>query len=885
MAYNFTDIEKKWQNFWEANKSFKTSNDTSKEKFYVLDMFPYPSGAGLHIGHPEGYTATDIIKRYKLMNGFNVLHPMGFDAFGLPTERYSMQTGIHPEVATQKNIENFSRQLKMIGLAYDWDRVINTTDPSYYKWTQYMFLLIYNSWYDENLQKARPISELPIPSELTGDIEIEKYKDQHRLAFIANTPVNWCEELGTVLANEEVDEWKEKGYTVEQKPMRQWMLKITKYAQRLLDDLNLVDWPQSTMEMQKHWIGRSEGAEIDFAIEGLSEKIRVFTTRPDTIFGASYMVIAPEHQLVEKIVTSDRKDRVEKYKKLAAEKSDLERSELNKNKTGVFSGAYAINPLNDEKIPILIADYVLVGYGTGAIMAVPGHDERDFEFAKNHELKITQVVSPIDKSQINVQMAPFTEKGIAVNSASDKLSINGLETDEAKSKVIEFVEKNNIGKRKINFRLRDWLFSRQRYWGEPIPIIFFPDGTRRSLDLDELPLVLPEVDNFRPAGTGESPLANVASWVNYQDPKTGKMGKIETNTMPQWSGSCWYYLRYISPDNNENFVNPELEKYWMGEKGVDLYVGGAEHAVLHLLYARFWHKVLYDYNLVSTKEPFYKLFHQGLIMGLSYRNKNNVLIPNDQVEEKDGKFYNKANGEELEEIVAKMSKSLKNVVNPDDVIRDYGADALRLYEMFLGPLEQSKPWNTNGIEGVKRFLDRIWRIFTKEENDNYILNPEIQDTECTDEQNYILHNTIKKVGEDIENLSFNTAISQLMIFVNEFYNQSPKPKIAMENFLLCLSPFAPHIAEELWQMLGKSNSISLERFPKYDEDKTKKQNIELVVQVLSKIRAKIPVKAGISQDEALEIAKQNPNITKLVEGKEIKKVIFVPNKLINIIVA
>jgi leucyl-tRNA synthetase len=661
-------------------------------------------------------------------------------------------------------------------------------------------------------------------------------------------------------------------------------LKITKYAERLLKDLELVDWPQSTMEMQKHWIGRSEGAEVDFEVDGHNESIRVFTTRPDTIFGATYMVLAPEHHLVNQITTANHKDRVEKYQKLTSFKSEVERSELSKDKSGVFTGAYAINPLNDEKIPILIADYVLAGYGTGAIMAVPGHDERDHEFAKSLELKILQVVAPKDNSEIDVQKEAFSEYGIAVNSSSNKLDINGLNTVDAKNIVIEFLEENKIGERKINFRLRDWLFSRQRYWGEPIPIIYFEDGTKRAMDLDELPLKLPEVSNFQPAGTGESPLANVDWWINYTDPKTGKKGKIETNTMPQWSGSCWYYLRYIDPNNDEIFVDKELEKYWMGENGVDLYVGGAEHAVLHLLYARFWHKVLYDFGLVSTKEPFHKLFHQGLIMGLSYRNKNNVLIPNDKVEEKDGKFYNKENGEELEEIVAKMSKSLKNVVNPDDVIRDYGADSLRLYEMFLGPLEQSKPWNTNGIEGVKRFLDRTWRIFTKESGDNFVLNPEIQEVECSDDQNFVLHNTIKKVSEDIENLSFNTAISQMMIFVNEFYNANPKPKEAMEKFLICLSPFAPHIAEELWQMLGNKDTITKEKFPTYDEAKTKKQNIELVVQVLSKIRAKINVKAGISQEDALEIAKNDPLILKQIEGKEIKKVIFVPNKLINLIV-
>lgn len=876
MSYPFSEIESKWQGYWDEHQTFKTSDDTSKEKYYILDMFPYPSGAGLHIGHPEGYTATDILGRYKKMKGFNVLHPMGFDAFGLPTERYSMQTGIHPAIATEKNIENFTKQLKMLGFGYDWDRVINTTDPKYFKWTQWMFLLIYNSWYDKEQQKARHIDELPIPE----GVDTEAYKDEHRLAYIANKPVNWCEELGTVLANEEVDEWKEKGYTVERRPMRQWMLKITEYAERLLADLDDVDWPNSTMDMQKHWIGRSEGAEIDFGVDGHEEKVRVFTTRPDTIFGSTYMVLAPEHELVDKITTDQQRDKVNKYKEEVSFKSDVERQE-SKEKTGVFTGAYAINPANSAKIPILIADYVLAGYGTGAIMAVPGHDERDHEFAKMLDMKIVQVVGPKDGSEINIQEAAYTEAGIAMNSENCDVSIDGKETAVAKSEIINWLEKTGIGKGKIQFRLRDWLFSRQRYWGEPMPIIFFDDGTKRALDPDELPLELPEVKEYKPAGTGESPLATVDSWVNYTDPKTGKKGKIETNTMPQWSGSCWYYLRYTDPNNDQIFADKEKESYWMGEKGVDLYVGGAEHAVLHLLYARFWHKVLYDFGYVSSKEPFHKLFHQGLIMGLSYRNKNNVLIPNDEVEEKDGKFFNKNNGDELEEIVAKMSKSLKNVVNPDDVVKEFGADSLRLFEMFLGPLEQSKPWNPKGIEGVKRFLDRTWRMFCGEHGND--ISEDIQDVEASDDQNFVLHNTIKKVGEDIENLSFNTAISQMMIFVNEFYNAKPKPKEAMEKFLLCLAPFAPHIAEELWQKLGHSSSIALESFPEYEEAKTQKQSIEFVVQVTSKIRARIPMKPGISQDEALEVAKADENVQKHIEGKTIRKVIFVPDKLINII--
>jgi leucyl-tRNA synthetase len=877
MSYNFTEIEQKWQKYWEENKTFSTPDDFSKPKYYILDMFPYPSGAGLHIGHPEGYTATDILGRYKKMKGFNVLHPMGFDAFGLPTERYSMQTGIHPRIATEKNIENFTKQLKSLGFGYDWDRVINTTDPNYFKWTQWMFLLIYNSWYDAEQDKARHIDELPIPDNCE---DTEKYKDEHRLAYIANIPVNWCEELGTVLANEEVDEWKSKGYKVERKPMRQWMLKITKYADRLLDDLNLVDWPNSTLDMQKHWIGKSEGAEIDFAVDGFDDKIRVFTTRPDTIFGATYMVLAPEHELVDRITSDEQRSKVERYKEQAALKSDLERGELNKNKTGVFTGCYAINPANNKLIPILIADYVLSGYGTGAIMAVPGHDERDHEFAKALDMKILQVVKPEDGSDWDIQEKAYTEIGLATNSSNSQVNLDNLPTPRAKEKAIEWLENSGIGTKKVQFRLRDWLFSRQRYWGEPIPIIFFEDGTKRAMDLDELPLNLPDVPDFQPAGTGESPLAKVDSWINYTDPKTGKKGKIETNTMPQWSGSCWYYLRYIDPENDEIFADKDKENYWMGENGIDLYVGGAEHAVLHLLYARFWHKVLYDYGHVSTKEPFHKLFHQGLIMGLSYKNKDNVLIPNDKVEAKDGKFFNTENGEELEEIVAKMSKSLKNVVNPDDIVAEYGADSLRLYEMFLGPLEQSKPWDTQGITGVKKFLDRSWRMIVSEDG---TINPEIVNAEPNDEQNFVLHNTIKKVGEDIENLSFNTAISQMMIFVNEFYNEKEKPREAMEKFVLCLAPFAPHIAEELWKKLGGSTSIVNIPFPEYDETKTKKQKIEFVVQVLSKIRARIEVAPDLPQEKVEDLAKLDERVQKHLEGKTIRKVIFVKNKLINFI--
>jgi leucyl-tRNA synthetase len=809
-------------------------------------MFPYPSGAGLHIGHPEGYTATDIIARYKKMQGYNVLHPMGFDAFGLPTERYSMQTGVHPAVATAKNVKTFTRQLNLLGFGYDWERQINTTDPSYYKWTQWMFLLMYNSWYDHDKQTAKDISELPIPDDITSVKQKQEYIDSKRLAYISMQPVNWCEELGTVLANEEVDEWRGKGYEVERKPMRQWMLKITEYADRLLDDLGLVDWPSSTMEMQRHWIGKSKGAEIDFNISNTDEKVNVFTTRPDTIFGVTYMVLSPEHPLVKEITTAAQKDKVAKYVKDSSLKTDLERSELSKEKTGVFTGAYAVNPANNKEIPILISDYVLMGYGTGAIMAVPAHDERDYEFAKQFGIEITPVVQP-NKIEHDFDKEAYSESGVAINSSSEIVSIDGLKTKEAKKKIIHWLEENNLGTIKTQFRLRDWLFSRQRYWGEPIPIILFEDGTKRAFGLDELPLELPEVEEYKPAGTGESPLATVDSWVNYKDPVTGKTGKIETNTMPQWSGSCWYYLRYIDPNNDDIFADKEKQEYWMGQEGVDLYVGGAEHAVLHLLYARFWHKVLYDYGYVTSKEPFKKLFHQGLIMGADGR---------------------------------KMSKSIGNVINPDDIVAEYGADSLRMFEMFLGPLEQSVPWSETGIEGIYRFLNKVWRLVIDENGD---INSNITDVSVGEDFDFVHHETIKKVGEDIEELKFNTAISQMMILVNELYKLDEIPKDAITNFIKILSPFAPHFCEEIWQRLGNSDSIVLAEWPKYDESKLQKSSVEVVVQVLSKIRAKINVPTGLSQDELVDLAKDEPNVQKHLEGKQIRKVIHVPDKLINLI--
>ena len=847
-SYSFSKIEPKWQKYWEINNTYKVEEEQGKKKYFVLDMFPYPSGAGLHIGHPEGYTASDIVARYKRMIGYNVLHPMGFDAFGLPTERYCMMKGIHPNDATCYNIDNFTKQLKMLGLGYDWSRVINTTDPHYYKWTQWMFLMIYNSWFDEKQQKAKHIDKLPIPEDITEPREIEDYKDQHRLAYIDMIPVNWCEKLGTVLANEECDEWREKGYEVEKRPMRQWMIRITKYAKRLLEDLELVDWPTSTMDMQKHWIGKSNGAEVLFPIKGTNKKVTVFTTRPDTIFGATYMVLAPELEIVNEITTDKYKDAIEEYKHEASLKSDLERTELAKEKTGVFTGAYAINPATGQDIPIWIADYVMVHYGTGAIMAVPGHDERDHEFATKFGLEIKKVVEPSNGSDWDIVSAAFVDKGKAVYSENNDLSINGLKTKDAIRKTISWLMDNSIGKAKTQYKLHDWLFSRQRYWGEPIPIMFFDDGSKRCLELDELPLELPEIKEFKPTGTTESPLSLIKDWVDFTDKKTGKHAAFETNTMPQWAGSCWYYLRYIDPHNEDIFCDSEKEKYWMQPGGVDLYVGGAEHAVLHLLYARFWHKVLYDYGYVSTKEPFKKLFHQGLILG------------------EDGK---------------KMSKSMGNVINPEVVVEKYGADSLRIFEMFIGPLQDAKPWSDAGIEGVNRFLNRVWRLMIDDEGK---LSKNVQDVQLTKEQEYHLHSTIKKIAEDIENLHFNTSVSQMMIFVNEFNKQKIRPKEAMEKFVLLLSPFAPHIAEELWQKLGHDESVVLQKYPDFDEKKTKKQEIEFVFQVSSKIRGKLQVTPNLSQEEITELAMKDEKVQKWIEGKAIRKVIFVPNKLINFIV-
>lgn len=807
MVYNHRVIEKKWQKYWDENKTFKTLDDHTKEKFYALDMFPYPSGAGLHVGHPEGYTATDILSRYKRANGYNVLHPMGWDAFGLPAEQYALDTGNDPRDFTKTNIDTFRRQIKELGFSYDWDREVNTTDPNYYKWTQWIFKKLY----------------------------------ERGLAYVDEVPVNWCPALGTVLSNEEVIDGKSErgGHPVERRPMRQWVLKITDYAEKLLADLDILDWPESLKAMQRNWIGKSVGAEIDFKIEGTDKVFTVFTTRADTVFGVSYCVLAPEHKLVEEIVTEGQRAAVEEYLDIVKRKSDLERTDLNKDKTGVFTGAYAINPVNGEKVELWIADYVLASYGTGAVMAVPAHDERDYEFATKFNLPIKAVIE--DNGEVVV---PFYGDGKHINSDF----INGLNNEEAIAKVIEFLEENKVGRSKVTYKLRDWLFSRQRYWGEPIPIIHWEDGTMTTVPDSELPLLLPETDNIKPSGTGESPLANIEEWLNVVDPETGKKGKRETNTMPQWAGSCWYYLRYIDPHNDEMFADPEKLKYWLP---VDVYIGGAEHAVLHLLYARFWHKVLYDLGLVPTREPFQKLFNQGMILA----------------EGKDGR-------------PEKMSKSKGNVVNPDDIIVSHGADTLRVYEMFMGPLDASIAWSENGLDGSRRFLDRVYRLFVDEETGK--VNDKVQDKDNAElEVSY--NYTVKKVSEDIEILGFNTAISQLMVFVNDCYKAEYIPRKYALGFIQLLAPFAPHLAEEMWEIYGNTESISYVPWPTFDESKLVSDTVEIVVQLMGKVKAKLDVKKDLTPAELEQIVLANEEVKELIEGKQVMKVIVVPGRLVNIV--
>jgi leucyl-tRNA synthetase len=804
MYYNHKTIEKKWQHFWDENKTFQTKEEYDKKKFYALDMFPYPSGAGLHVGHPEGYTATDILSRMKRMQGYNVLHPMGWDAFGLPAEQYALDTGNDPAEFTEQNINTFRRQIKDLGFSYDWDREVNTTDPSYYKWTQWIFIQLYKKG----------------------------------LAYVDEVPVNWCEALGTVLANEEVIDGKSErgGHPVVRKPMKQWMLKITAYADRLLEDLEELDWPESLKDMQRNWIGRSEGAEVHFDVDGHSSKITVFTTRPDTLFGATYLVLAPENKLVKEIVTDEQLEAVTAYQRQVETKSDLERTELAKEKSGVFTGAYAIHPVTGAKLPIWIADYVLASYGTGAIMAVPAHDERDHEFAVKFELPIAEVVAGG-----NVSEAAYTGDGEHVNSDF----LNGMQKEEAIAKMNAWLVENGKGEKKITYRLRDWLFSRQRYWGEPIPIIHWEDGTMTTVSEEELPLLLPVVKEIRPSGTGESPLANVEDWVNVVDPVTGKKGRRETNTMPQWAGSCWYYLRYIDPKNEEQLASPEKLEHWLP---VDIYIGGAEHAVLHLLYARFWHKVLYDLGVVPTKEPFQRLFNQGMILG-----ENNE----------------------------KMSKSKGNVVNPDEIVVSHGADTLRLYEMFMGPLDASIAWSTTGLDGARRFLDRVWRLLGSEDGES--LNPALQDTKGTEAFNRLYHLTVKKVTEDFEGLRFNTAISQLMVFVNEANKQEALPKDLIQGFVKMLSPIAPHICEELWEKLGGTGSIAYEAWPVWDEAQLVENEVEIVVQVNGKLKAKMTIPANSNGQDMEQIALKEEVVQQSIEGKTIRKVITVPGKLVNIV--
>lgn len=825
MEYKHIDIEAKWQKYWADNNTFRTGTDKNKPKFYALDMFPYPSGAGLHVGHPEGYTATDILSRYKRAQGYNVLHPMGWDAFGLPAEQYAIDTGNDPVEFTAKNIATFKRQINSLGFSYDWEREVNTTDPEFYKWTQWIFTKLY----------------------------------EKGLAYEAEVAVNWVEELGTAIANEEVlpDGTSERGgYPVVRKPMRQWMLKITAYAERLLNDLEGLDWPESIKEMQRNWIGKSVGADVNFKVEGSDEEFTVFTTRPETLFGSTFAVLAPEHPLVEKITTAEQADAIEDYKHQASLKSDLARTDLAKDKTGVWTGAYAINPVSGKKMPIWIADYVLASYGHGAVMAVPGHDERDWEFAKVYDLEIIPV---FDGG--NVQEACHTEGGKIINSDF----LDGMEKEEAIEKMVAYLEEKGIGSRKVTYRLRDWLFSRQRYWGEPIPIIHWEDGTTTAVPEEELPLVLPKTSNIKPSGTGESPLANLTDWLTVTR-EDGVKGRRETNTMPQWAGSSWYYLRYIDPKNSQAIADPELIKEWLP---VDIYVGGAEHAVLHLLYARFWHKVLFDLGVVPTNEPFQKLFNQGMILGTSYRDSRGALVATDKVEKRDGSYYNIETGEELEQAPAKMSKSLKNVVNPDDVVKRYGADTLRVYEMFMGPLDASIPWSEEGLEGARKFLDRVVRLLSNstitEENDGSL--------------DKVYNETVKNVTERLDHMLFNTAISQLMIFVNAANKAKTLPLEYAKGFVQLLAPFAPHLAEELWVELGNEAGISYVAWPSFDESKLVENEVEIVVQINGKLKAKVMIEKDLPKDQLEKVALEAVE----VEGN-IVKVIAIPNKLVNIVV-
>ena len=881
--YPFQIFEPKWQEHWHDGETFRAwnpgesvpadhpfherhpdANPGDIPKYYILDMFPYPSGAGLHVGHPEGYTATDILARYKRMRGFNVLHPIGWDAFGLPAEQYAIKTGQHPRITTEANVANFKRQIKSLGFSYDWSREVNTTDPGYFRWTQWIFLQLYNSWFNPTTNKAESIDTLAHPLDVTTDEQRRVWRDEHRLAYVSQAPVNWCPELGTVLANEEVKDGVSEvgGFPVVRRPMQQWMLRITEYAQRLLEDLDGIDWSDSLKEMQRNWIGRSEGAEVLFRVEDSDVEIAVFTTRPDTLFGATYMVVSPESELLEQIVSPEHKAEVGAYQAEAAKKSDLERTDLAKDKSGVFTGAHAINPVNGRQVPIWTADYVLSGYGTGAIMAVPAHDSRDLEFAQKFKLPIEVVV----QAPGGGESLGFTGNGTAVNSGF----LDGLPTPEAKAKITAWLEEKALGQGTVNYKLRDWLFSRQRYWGEPFPIVW-NEGGHLGLSESDLPLTPPDLTDFKPTGAGDPPLARAEEWCQAGDGQ-----KRETNTMPQWAGSCWYYLRYLDAQNNDRFVGDEAERYWMGSAsddatpGVDLYVGGTEHAVLHLLYARFWHKVLFDLGQVTTPEPFYKLVNQGLILG------------------EDGQ---------------KMSKSRGNAVNPDDILVEFGSDAFRLYEMFMGPLEMVKPWNTKGVEGVYRFLGRVWRMFIDEQSEQEFeqqltvnpdrgpellaalkLNGAVGQAEATPEQLKVLHTCIKKVTEDMEHLRFNTAISAMMVFTNEASNWDIRPLSVMNDFLLLLAPFAPHIAEELYAKAnGRDSTLAYQPWPSHDEAHLVESTIEMAVQVNGKLRDRIQIPADMAKSDIERIAMESENVQRHTEGKNVKKVIVIPGKLVNIV--
>jgi leucyl-tRNA synthetase len=930
-SYNPKVIERRWQDHWRQHNTFRTPDLSDKPKFYILDMFPYPSGAGLHVGHPEGYTATDILTRYQRMRGFNVLHPMGWDAFGLPAEQYAIQTGTHPRVKTQENINNFRRQIQMLGFSYDWEREVDTTDPNYFRWTQWIFLQLFDTWYDAEQKRGRPIAELPIPPEVQkqGEAAVRAYRDGKRLAYQAEVPVNWCEALGTVLANEEVIDGKsERGnHPVVRMPLRQWLLRITAYAERLIDDLEGLNWTESIKKMQRDWIGKSEGAEVDFALEtGLM--IRVFTTRPDTLFGATYMVLAPEHSLVEAITTPEQRAAVQTYKTEAARKSDLERTELSKKKTGVFTGAYAINPVNQEKVPIWIADYVLATYGTGAIMAVPAHDLRDWEFARTFQLPIRPVVQPPEGYQPSKEEtalayqeggqthSPFAGEGTAINSGR----FNGLSTTAFKQQITAWLEERRQGCRRINYKLRDWLFSRQRYWGEPFPILHEiddkgnPTGVIEPLTPDELPLRLPDLEDYKPSGRAEPPLSKAKDWLYVT--RKGKRYRRETNTMPQWAGSCWYYLRYIDPRNDKSFCDPQKERYWMP---VDLYVGGAEHAVLHLLYSRFWHKVLYDRGHVHTPEPFQRLVNQGMILGeMEYTGfrraggvnppvwisaaqvkfdgdsaKNDktgekydtVKLTEEQVEKQGDAFVLKeAPGVRVDARAYKMSKARGNVINPDEVVQEYGADSLRLYEMFMGPLEATKPWSMRGVEGVYRFLGRVWRVFIDDRAEDMRLSESVRDVPPEKETLRLLHRTIQRVTEDLDGMRFNTAIAAMMEFTNHLTPLPARPRAVLEPLVLLLSPFAPHLAEELWHALGHRESLAYEPWPAFDAALTRADAIEVPVQINGKVRLRLTVPAEIDKAALETTALADERVRQLIEGKQVRKVIVVPGKLVNIVV-